>query len=169
METGYRRVGGDCRFVWRCRLNIVRTTQKANSQTAILPFWKLWRKKSKIICMLRKYVVTLHPLWWRKYFWKARFLRKVFRKNLSKRFGSYRKTSYLCTRFDEDNTSRTREFLRRFRWWKNSSKRFGSYQKTSYLCTRFDEDNTSRTRKFLGRFDDEKNLSKRFGDLKNLP
>ena len=119
--------------------------------------------------MLRKYVVTLQPLWWRKYFWKARFLRKVFRKNLSKRFGSCRKTPYLCTRFDEDNTSRMRKFLRRFRWWKKSSKRFGSYQKTSYLCTRFDEDNTSRVRKFLGRFDDEKNLSKRFGDLKNLP
>ena len=110
--------------------------------------------------MLRKYVVTLHPLWWRIHFWKARFLRKVFRKNLSKRFGSCRKTPYLCTRFDEDNTSRMRKFLRRFRWWKKSSKRFGSYQKTSYLCTRFDEDNTSRTRKFLGRFDDEKIFQK---------
>ena len=110
--------------------------------------------------MLRKYVVTLQPLWWRKYFWKARFLRKVFRKNLSKRFGSCRKTPYLCTRFDEDNTSRMRKFLRRFRWWKKSSKRFGSYQKTSYLCTRFDEDNTSRMRKFLGRFDDEKIFQK---------
>ena len=110
--------------------------------------------------MLRKYVVTLQPLWWRKYFWKARFIRKVFRKNLSKRFGSCRKTPYLCTRFDEDNTSRMRKFLRRFRWWKKSSKRFGSYQKTSYLCTRFDEDNTSRTRKFLGRFDDEKIFQK---------
>ena len=35
-------------------------------------------------------------------------------KKSSKRFGSYQKTSYLCTRFDEDNTSRTRKFLGRF-------------------------------------------------------
>ena len=45
--------------------------------------------------------------------WGARFLRKVFRENLEKRFGSCRKTAYFCARFDEVHASRTRKFLRR--------------------------------------------------------
>ena len=46
-----------------------------------------------------------------------------------KRFGSYQKTSYLCTRFDEDNTSRMRKFLGRFDDEKKSFKKIWRFEK----------------------------------------
>ena len=69
---------------------------------------------------------------------KSKVLKKSFsKKNLSKRFGSYRKTSYLCTRFDEDNTSRMREFLGRFDDEKKSFKNIWRFEKLALTLHHF--------------------------------
>ena len=81
VETGYRGVGVDCRFMWRCRLNIVRATQKANSQTAILSFWKLWRKIENNL-HVTKICRYFAPALMKEILLKSKVLKKSFSKKI---------------------------------------------------------------------------------------
>ena len=104
---------------------------------------KFWKKFQNLL-EIRKNDLPLHPLRIRN---TVRNDKKKgsenFWKNLSKRFGGFKKMTYLCTTFRSERALETFEVF----FWK----RFGKSEKRFYLCNRFPlrKMKQRRTRKVL--------------------